>query len=525
MGNTNSNSVINNTTEMITNQVINMVSNQDVTSLQTQGITVKDAKSDVVISGNTFSQNAYMDFSSVMNTITQQEAQQDIMIQLQNEAKSMNKDLNLFQFADANAVVNNYVNATINLTTNIVQNCAAASTQSQKISVETAGGKVSITNNTFDQLNKMFAQCLFSATSDQKSMQKMQELIDNKASAVNEGVSIWAIVVLAIVALLFMCAPVFIGVWALEHTIMVIIKVILQLIFVLLFFAGVILITMYYVMKENVIRLTPNQATIEQLKDQCQATPTTKEPVKSYNNAQDAGNQCLEQNYKGFDFVTVGDNSSPLTTFYSSMNPQCQNSVNSSELENPYIKIKEPVVLNQLPDPKSRAYKDLVLNCKDGVMYMCLRNTDNVQVWSAVQNNDKDVTWVPQGYDTGNVAFIYGNNKLPEGSLEEGKIFIQIPFITKDVSTSWRVYVTDKSITQNQTYTSDLWGIEKSPPPYFSYTGDVKYQTVSGFNVKEKKYSVFIMVLGCIFLPIGIIGTILQFKNTKKKNPIQMQKK
>ena len=520
MGNTNSTSVIKNTTEMITNQVVNMVSNQDVTSLQTQGITVKDAKSDVVISGNTFSQNAYIDFSSVMNAITQQEAQQDIMIQLQNEAKSMNKDLNLFQFADANAVVNNYVNATVNLTTNIVQNCAAASTQSQKISVETAGGKVSITNNTFEQLNKMFSQCLYSATSDQKSMQKMQELIDNKASAVNEGVSIWAIVILAIVALLFMCAPIFIGVWALEHTIMVIIKVILQLIFVLLFFAGVILITMYYVMKENVIRLTPNQATIEQLKDQCQAIPTTKDPIKSYNNAEDAGNQCLEQKYKGFDFVTIGENSSPLTTFYSSMTSQCQNSVNSSELENPYIKIKEPVVLNQLPDPKSRTYKDLVLNCDDGVMYMCLKNSDNVQVWSAVQDSKgKTVLWVPEKYDTGNVAFIYGNNKLPEGSLEKGKFFIQIPYITKDVSTPWRVYCTDNNCIVKG------WGYEISPPPYFSYTGDVKYQTVSGFNVKEKKYSVFIMVLGCIFLPIGIIGTILQFKNTKKKNPIQMQKK
>lgn len=531
MGNSNSMNVLNDTTNMITNQTINMVNNTQLSTLQTQGIIIKDNKGDVDISGNEFYQNATMDFSSVMNAVTTQESQQSLMQQLNQQAEAMNKDLNLFQFSNAQNIINNYVNTTINSFTNIIQNCAAAQTQGQLIEIESNYGNVTINNNTFTQLNSLFGQCIYGATASQTAIQDVQEQMDQKSSAKNYGIPAWALVLMALFALIFMCLPLFDIVWVAEEFVVFALKIAFMIIGVLLIFAGIIMAVLYFTMYQNTIRVYPNQSTIAQLPDQCKASATTDQPIKDYNNINDVGEYVIKNKLKGFDYYDLGDNV-VYTLLYSNMTEQCQESVASSKLNNPYVKIKAPQILSDLPTSTLQVRSlCLIINESDnennGCMFMLLPTSstlgpdadtdddpdDQELSWTPViDSQNKKVQYVDSGYTIDDIEFVY-SEPTDESFPENKKILIQIPLITKDVTEEWIVYTnTDNEITSER----------KRPPDYYSYTATDNYSVASGFNVREKRFGLFFLIIGIIIAILGIFATIFTIKKaTQKKSPLK----
>jgi hypothetical protein len=508
MGNANSRSVNDNLTDMITDQTINIINDQTITALSSQSITIKDTKKDVIITDNTFTGNATIDFSSLMNAITSQKVQQELMQKITNQAEAVNKDLNLFQYSNSNAILKNYVEAAIILTTNSLQKCSATTTQSQMVDITTTGGSVYVTNNTFQTTSKLVGECIQNATAEQASIQKLDQTLTNTAKSLNQGVNIWAIVVLAIIALLFTCVPIVLGTWEIEGTIMMIINILLKMLFLMFFLGGIILIILYLTEKKNTIVTSSGTQFISELRDQCGATEGKRVP--DFNNITDAGKECLHSGYAGFDFSSVDGKTN--TIFYSSMNPQCQNSVKNSSSDVQYIQVKAPKVGLSYPNLDEAKFKDLFLNINDGYLYMAKKKQQesddkNVSLtWYPVKDSsNQNVKYLPEdkigNINVANIKFKYGDVTYPDN---DDDIYITIPYLsTLNNNLSYPWTLTAKNAVSE----------EKIPPDEFNYevVDNSKVQNVSGFNIKIKKHSAFFLAIGISLTIVGVIGTCFQF--------------
>lgn len=539
MGNANSTSLIKNITEMLSEQVVDLLNEQTLLSLQNQSVNIKDTKGDVIMKGNTFSGEANIDFESLMEAATTQTATQDIMQKISNQAESMNKDLNILQNANAYSELQNYVSSAISLSTGVVQKCTGGTTQSQSINVETTGGNVIVTNNTFKQTSSIISKCIQKSEVEQKSIQELQQTLDNSAKATNIGVNIWAIVALALISLLATVAPTLIATWGAGKVAGSVASslagslgsklgdILLKTVFIILLVVGIALIILYYTDKKNTIETISHKATIGMLENECGAVKSGK-PSNVYNNVQDASKECLESDHIGFDFIKIGKNSAE-TTFYSSMNKQCQNSVKNSAATIQYIEVKKPFVALNIPkiDRKSYKFKDLLLNVTDGYLYMAKKTiktkskgdkTEELGWYPVSDEEGNSVRYIQPGvYTTTQVIFRYGEYDKTKDKIQKGddKAIIKIPYLSQlsdNLLTPW-VVVTDKGVE------------EKTPPNDFNYDAvNIKdIQNVSGFNVKVKKHGKFFMALSIAFIIVGTIGTTLQFIGGKKKTQMRIK--
>lgn len=191
-------SVSRNATKVV-NKVVAKVSSKIIqdTKLsenQNQLISVKNIDGDVFVIGNRFYQNAYINVKVLMDALSSQEAQNDIMMEISQEAKSMIKGLNIFQVSVADNSLDILIDAMINISTQVSQVCLAQYDQFQRIVVERVKGNVYIQNNVFDQVADILFSCVQQVVSENKAINDLKEKLDQQASAKAEGLSSWVII-------------------------------------------------------------------------------------------------------------------------------------------------------------------------------------------------------------------------------------------------------------------------------------------------------------------------------------------
>ena len=137
-----------------------IVQNTKISQDSTQIISVSNVDGDVFISGNKFTQVAKINMISLLDALSSDQAQQELVTLLAQEAKSLTSGLNIGQISYAENNMNTLLEATSKLLTTIGQTCKNQVSQTQKIKVERIVGNVYIQNNIFSQMvmcySKMF---------------------------------------------------------------------------------------------------------------------------------------------------------------------------------------------------------------------------------------------------------------------------------------------------------------------------------------------------------------------------------
>jgi hypothetical protein len=101
MGASISKNVSENITRSMATISTNIIQNTEISQNSKQIISVSNIEGDVVISGNTFTQEAKINMSSLMKALSSDEAQQEILQNLIQESKAEISGLNLFQFSQS----------------------------------------------------------------------------------------------------------------------------------------------------------------------------------------------------------------------------------------------------------------------------------------------------------------------------------------------------------------------------------------------------------------------------------------
>lgn len=239
-----------------------------------QVISVTDVHGDVHIVGNRFYQTATINMKALMKALSSEAAQQEIMTEIAQAAKSLASGINLGQYADAENLMNLLVKSTIALISNMETSCGVFISQDQEIIIERVKGNVYIQNNVFYQVQNIFQDCVERATSGSSSFQQLEEKLKQEATAKVEGISGWIFV--AILA-------VFIGAVAIGG------KYVLKFLFPLIFVAGAVLLVLYFAWTYGDLKVIGYTRGIQKL---CGLTP-----AKTFDspNSTQTRNTCVNQ--------------------------------------------------------------------------------------------------------------------------------------------------------------------------------------------------------------------------------------
>jgi hypothetical protein len=344
-----------------------IIQNTQLSQDMSQVVSVNDVAGDVHISGNTFTQSATVNMHALLDALSTEEAQQSIMQELSQDAKSFTSGLNLGQFSDAQNTMNLLMEATINLITTIGQTCDAFSRQHQAIVVKRVSGNVYIQDNIFHQMYNILQNCTEQATANSQLIQDVSSKLSQTSSAKSEGLSGWILVALLAVLI---GMPVVGGV--------VFGKAILKFIFPIILVVGIILLVLYYVKGKEVMKMvgfssfikdTPICAGIEE-----------RTPLETYANTVDASNACDADNTcKAFDWegISVSESGAystlddTITRFYSGVSDKCKEAIKPD-----VVKIlRHPVLFHGAADPTEPVATgverkgDSYLNTTTGIWY------------------------------------------------------------------------------------------------------------------------------------------------------------
>lgn len=400
MGASVSKNVSNAVTRAIARVSSNIIQNTQLSQDMAQVVSVRDVHGDVHISGNTFTQLANVNMHTLLDALTTEEAQQSIIQELAQEAKSVTSGLNLGQFSDAQNTMNLFMEATINLLTTIGQTCKAFNRQHQTIVVKRVSGNVYIQDNMFQQIYDILQNCSEQAVSNNRLFQDLSSNLSQTASAKSEGVSGWVIVALLAV---FIGVPVIGGVVAG--------RAILKFIFPIILVAGIILLVLYYVKGKQVMKEVGFSSFVKNT-PLCAATGE-RIPPRTYANAVDASNACKsEDTCKAFDWqgIEITQNGTytvldaPVTRFYSGVTDECRTAIKPDNVK----LLRYPMFFQGDLDPNTNPS---LATAVKGDVYL---NTTN-GVWSQMV-----IQWQPRGAITtrsfNRIAWGYINPSIPRAN-------------------------------------------------------------------------------------------------------------
>lgn len=244
-----------NVTDMVSSvmmsQLSSIVQNTLTSSSENQKLIIT-ARGNIVIENNRFTQKTEINEQNVLKAASTQDSQQKIVNQITQLAKATVSGISFDESTDASNKVSDFVSAVTNQAALISQTCNSVASQNQEIDI---GGDptelsadcikdaadcilpndVTISGNTFDQSSSLVQQCFSNAISNQKAVQDVQQIVDQKAEATTKGVSMAAIILAMIIGLLAIFAPEIIGVG-------VAVNVILKLIFPIFVLIGLLLL-------------------------------------------------------------------------------------------------------------------------------------------------------------------------------------------------------------------------------------------------------------------------------------------
>lgn len=476
----------------IVNKVLATVSTDIVqrTAVSTdtsQIISVSDTSGDVWITGNEFIQRATLNITALMQALSTESAQQQLILQLSQEAKAMISGLNVGQFADASNTMNILIEATINMVTNITQTCAASSRQGQTIEVRRTKGNVYIQNNVFSQVADILSTCTQEAVANSSELQDLNERLDQKASASAEGLSPWAIAI--IVGIIF-GVPVVGGVVGGYY--------VMKFIFPLIIVAGIVMIFVYYYWSTTDMKAMGFSSLI------ANTSPCAAQPLSSstmYKDAVSASNDCLKDancvayDWQGIVVQSDGHGGSdgtykilvpPATTFYKSIASACSTYVKPDQVST----VRFPQFLSGPNDPTTYVGAingDAYLNTTTSAWFQLLLGH-----WIFKDNIVK----------SGKFGTIAVGNVVPKTAGKTGDVFVLYSDRTPDYMEIYEWSGTEWI----DTHRLQGPGIAPDAPTITN---------ASGFKVQNRKSA--LLYLGIAAIVIGIVGTIVVFVAGRKK--------
>ena len=397
MGASISKNISNAVTKAIAKVSSNIIQRTQLSQDLGQVVSVARVHGDVHISGNTFSQRANVNMHALLDALSTEEAQQAIMQELAQEAKSVTSGLNIGQFSDAQNTMNLLMEATINLLTTIGQTCKAFNRQHQTIVVKRVSGNVFVQDNVFEQMYDILQDCTEKAASDNRLIQDLSSRLSQTSSAKSEGLSGWALVALLAA---FIGVPVIGGVVAG--------KAILKFIFPIILVAGIILLVLYYTQGEEVMSEVGFSTFIKNT-PLCAATGE-RVPAQAYADTVGASNACkADQTCNAFDWqgIEIASNGTytvlpdPVTRFYSDVHRDCKAALQPDSVK----LLRYATFFEGALDPDSNP---ALADAKKGDVYLDTKHA----VWY-----QKVIDWQPRGVITtqyfNRVSWGHNNPSVP----------------------------------------------------------------------------------------------------------------
>jgi hypothetical protein len=157
---------------------------------------------DVNITGNTLTNNASVDFSSVLESLNSSEMKQQMAQNMSQIAKSMVKDINLGNVSSAISSVASVINETMTVSTNISQVCDVSINNSTQIQVDTVEGGVTISDNSLASALSVIQDCASKSVANSNVLQQADVALSQSSSASTSGISAWGFATIAGVVVL-----------------------------------------------------------------------------------------------------------------------------------------------------------------------------------------------------------------------------------------------------------------------------------------------------------------------------------
>jgi len=473
-------------TEAIAKVSNTIISSTKLTTDQTQIISVTDVDGDVHISGNTFTQKANVNIKSLLNALVQEDVQQDLTMQIAQAAKSIVSGLNIFQFPNAQNEINLFLKASAELVTSISQSCAASVSENQVITVSRVKGDVYITNNVMSEMASIFEACVEEAVSKNVIFQKLQEKVDQSATAKAEGLDLWQIIILIAIVLGIPIVSAIGG-----------IAVVGRYLFPLSIVAGAGCIVLYFTWVKETVYSHAFSTLIRNLPN-CNAQPLSVSST-SYPNSAAAAQACNEnRNCVAFDWQGAvidgqGNHISfnpPQTTFYGTIGPGCEQAITSSPDHSKVF--RNPIFIKGVGAPTKA----------EGDVYLDSATTDYYFF------DHEILTWIKQG------SFAH-SDYTSRNSINWGTILPSTT--TQGIAGSIYVYYVANNPAYFHVYVKnpDGWKLYTPPLKGPGLIPDVPDNiNVSGFTTISHRQ--WLLYMGGAFLVVGILGSVVAFKSKKK---------
>jgi len=308
----------------ITNVSVKVMAKQSIGAYSSQGIIVSDTYGDVNISDINQTTKVSVNMDALLKVMDTEDIQQAIQQEIKQSAKAITKGINLFNFSNAYNELDDTINEIINVTKDMSQTCKELASTQQEIQVSQTHGNVNINHITQSSMVNVFSKCYTDVISQLTAVQKLQQTIDQSATAKTEGFSLWAIVILVAVVVIGIVILVFgTEVELFSGGANFIIKLVLNLIFPGIFISGIIMLIVFFVHQKTDMDLYGFSKGIG---DDGACEPVVLNSSTKYDSPSKAGSVCKKDNEcAAFDWVGNSidskGKSNPLatktTTFYS----------------------------------------------------------------------------------------------------------------------------------------------------------------------------------------------------------------
>ncbi|NP_078665.1 Myristylated membrane protein A [Lymphocystis disease virus 1] len=192
-----------NLSDIITNAFTNISSDiikSQVTDINnSQIVSISNIDGDVDISDVLFVQILDINMRSLMNVLSEQKAQQELLEQIAQNAKAVTSGLNTLQFSYAVNQVTAITTACAQIAVRINDSCTFADTITQEITLQNVKGNINIKDLKLNQIDKVFEDCAQEAISQNELTQHITEELKQKSSASSTGVSFLIVLVALVV--------------------------------------------------------------------------------------------------------------------------------------------------------------------------------------------------------------------------------------------------------------------------------------------------------------------------------------
>lgn len=231
--------------EAVTDIATTKIMETDVTINGTNYMSFKTTDGgDIIIDGLVQRIRATVNMQSLLEEVTTQNAQQQMEAQVTSLAKALTEGLNVGNLSRASNYVETTMQAYISQVSTVFLTCAAEVNSTQILIFEAQGGGIiSARNVVQEQLSDIFQECVLNSTTLQVSLQELELMLESGASSTTSGISEWALVALAAIALIaLLCTtvlPITLGLSS-------VMKYILPLLGAACIIAGIVFIVLYY---------------------------------------------------------------------------------------------------------------------------------------------------------------------------------------------------------------------------------------------------------------------------------------